>query len=187
MATWISISHIPVSAAIIYDGVVIDVLSMRLVQLSIIFWACLISAFVATQVSAPYVSIGIRHVWTSFHIVDISMLWNSSFPTRLKMVWIAASVFPFILFRWDSRFPLLFIVIPRYLYVSVLSSISFPSFISGGGAVFPMISSWLFSFPNWMWNLLAMSFVVSSIFWISSFSWWMSTTSSIHRRHPRVV
>ena len=41
-------SHIPVSAAIISDGVVIGVLSMRLVQLSIIFWACLISAFVAT-------------------------------------------------------------------------------------------------------------------------------------------
>ena len=89
-------SHIPLSAAIISDGVVTGVLSMRLVQLSIIFWACLISAFVATQVSAPYVSIGIKHVWTSFHIVDISMLWNSSFPARLKMVWIAASVFPFI-------------------------------------------------------------------------------------------
>ena len=46
-------SHIPVSAEIIYDGVVIGVLSMHLVQLSIIFLACLISVFVATLVNAP--------------------------------------------------------------------------------------------------------------------------------------
>ena len=102
-----------------------------------------------------------------------------SYIVDISMVWIAASAFPFILFRWDSRFPLLFIVIPRYMYVSVLSGTSSPSFSYGGGSILPMVSSWLFSFP--MWNLLAMSFVVTSIFWISSLSWWMSTTSATHR------
>ena len=59
MATWVSMSHIPVSAVMISEGVVIGVLSIRLMQLSSIVCVRFISDFVGTQVSAPYVIIGI--------------------------------------------------------------------------------------------------------------------------------
>ena len=49
------------------------------------------------------------------------------------------------------------------------------------------IIDWLFSFPNLMWYLLARSFVVYSILWSSSLSWWIRATSSIHSRHPDIV
>ena len=108
-------SHIPVSAVIISDGVVIGAFNMRFIGLYRILCTCVSSAFVGIHVSAPYVSIGIRHVWTSFHIVAISMILNSSFPAMQKIVWSAASTFPFTALRWASRFPFLCTVIPRYL------------------------------------------------------------------------
>ena len=69
------------------------------------------------------------------------------------------------------------------------SIVSSPNLRFGVTSVFPIVSIWLFSFPNLMAipNLLAISFVMFSIFWISSLSWWIRTTSSIHCRHPMVV
>ena len=98
-------SHIPVSAITISDGVVIGALIIRLMTLSMFFCACFISVCVGIHVSAPYVIIGIRQAWTSFHIDVISMCLNSSFPARLNIVWRAASDFAFMLFRWASRLP----------------------------------------------------------------------------------
>ena len=54
---------------------------------------------------------------SSFHIVLISMLWNSSFPANVKIICSAVSVLPFIFCMWSSMLPLLFMVIPRYLHV----------------------------------------------------------------------
>ena len=108
-------SHIPVSAVIIYDGVVIDDFSMRFIGLYRSLCTCVSSAFVGIHVSAPYVSIGIRDVWTSCHIVAILTLLNSSFPAMQNIDWSAASTFHFTALRWASIFPFLFTVIPRYL------------------------------------------------------------------------
>ena len=67
---------------------------------------------------------------------------------------------------WSSIVPLLLMVIPRYLYVSVLSITMFPS-LNLGSWFFPIAIVWLFSLPNLMWYLLDISSVISSIFWSS--------------------
>ena len=83
--------------------------------------------------------------------------------------------------------PLLFMVIPRYLYILVFSSTCSPIVLSVFG-VFPlMVIDWLFSFPNLMWYLFASSLVVFNIFLSSSLSWWIRETSSIHSRHPGIM
>ena len=43
------------------------------------------------------------------------------FPAILKIVWIVASALPFNLLMWSSIVPLLFIVVPRYVYVVTFS------------------------------------------------------------------
>ena len=48
-------------------------------------------------------------------------------PARLKIFCSAASVLPLSFFMWSSIEPLLLIVIPRYLYVYVLSIVMSPS------------------------------------------------------------
>ena len=53
-------SHIPVSAVIIVDGVVTGAFNMRFIGLCRILCTCVSSAFVGIHVSAPCVSIGIR-------------------------------------------------------------------------------------------------------------------------------
>ena len=126
---------------------------------------------------------------SSFHIVFISMLWNSSFPASVKIICGAASVLPFIFCMWSSMLPLLFMVISRYLYVLFFFPVLAwsPIVISVFG-VFPlMVIDWLFSFPNLMWYLFASSLVVFNIFLSSSLSWWIRATSSIHSRHPGIM
>ena len=115
------------------------------------------------------------------------MLWNSSFPARVKIICSAAPVFPLVFFMWSSMLPLLFMVMPRYLYVLVCSSGWSPIVISVFRFFLLRIIDWLFSFPNLMWHLLARSFVVWNILWSSSLSWWIRATSSIHSRHPDIV
>ena len=180
-------SHMPVSAVSISEGVVIGVLRILFRVLSMIFCIWFSSFWVGVQVSAPYVIIGIMQEWYSLHIVAISMLWNSSFDASVSIVWRATSVFPLSFFIWSSKFPLLFMVIPRYLYMSVWSMVWSPIFRQGVTSLFFMISIWLFSLPNLMWNLFAISSVVLSIFWTSFLSWCARATSSIHSRHPGTV
>ena len=124
--------------------------------------------------------------WTSFQMMSISMLCNSSFPARLRIVCRAASVFPFIFCIWSSRFPLLFMVIPRYLYASVGSSVWFPIRVSVVRFLLLIVSIWLLTLSNLIWYLFAMSLVMDSILFSSSLLFCISATSSIHRRHPGV-
>ena len=78
-------------------------------------------------------------------------------------------------------------VIPRYIYVSVGSSIWFPIYrVSVVGSLLLIVSIWLLSLPNLIWYLFAMSLVMDSILFSSSLSLYISATSSIHRRHPGV-
>ena len=50
-----------------------------------------------------------------------------------------------------------------------------------------MVIDWLFSFPNLMWYLFAISLVVFNIFLSSSLSWWIRATSSIRSIHPGIM
>ena len=81
---------------------------------------------------------------------------------------------------------MLFIVVPRYLYVVTFSRSIFPS-LNGVSGVFPIVIVWLFSWPNLIWYLFAISSVMFSIFWSSFLFLWINATSSIHRRHPPTV
>ena len=92
-----------------------------------IFCKCSTSVFVGIHVSAAYISMGRMHVSTSFHMVFIFIWLKFLLPARLNIVCSAASVLPLSFFMWSSIVPLLLIVIPRYLYVSVLSITMFPS------------------------------------------------------------
>ena len=157
---------------------------MRFRVLLSILWTSLISVFDGVHVSAPYSRVGIMQVCTSCHIADISILLNLSFPARQKIVCRAASILPLVFFMWSSRFPFELIVMPRYLYVSVLSRVFWPSLNWGWFFVLPTVITWLFSLPNWMWYFFAVSSVMFSILCSSSLSWCISATSSIHRRHP---
>ena len=123
------------------------------------------------------------HVSTSFQIVFISSWLKSLLPAMLNMVCSAASVFPFVFLIWSSIVPLLFIVVPRYLYVVVLSRFICPS-LKGVSGCFPIVIVWLFSWPNFRWYLFDISSVMFSIFWSSSLFLWIRATSSIHSRHP---
>ena len=86
-------SHMPVLAVSISEGVVIGVLRILFRVLSLIFCIWFSYVWVGVQVSAPYVIIGIMQEWHSLHIVAISMLWNSSFDASVSIVWRATSVF----------------------------------------------------------------------------------------------
>ena len=68
----------------------------------------------------------------------------------------------------------------------VLSSIVSPVLIASDGDFPLMVNIWLFPFPNCIWYLLAISFVVSTIAFSSSMSLWIRAISSIQRRHPVV-
>ena len=138
-----SISHIPVSSCRISLGVVGGVRSILLITLSNIFCSCSVSFFVIVHVSAAYSIVGMMHVSTSFHIVFISSWLKSLLPAMLNMVCSAASVFPFVFLIWSSIVPLLFIVVPRYLYVVVLSRFICPS-LKGVSGCFPIVIVWLF-------------------------------------------
>ena len=156
-------SHIPVSAITISAGVVIGVLRIRFSTLFSILCRVSSRSWLVSISPLHRLLWGVMQEWTSFQMMPISMLWNSSFPARLRMVCRAASVFPFVFFIWSSRFPLLFMVIPRYLYVSVGSSIWFPIRVSEVGFLLLIVSIWLLSLPNLMWYLFAMSLVMDSI------------------------
>ena len=107
----------PVSNCMISLGVVVGVLRILFMILSNIVCMCFISFLVGVHVSVAYISVGIRHVSMSFHIIFISILLKLLFPAILKIVWIVASALPFNLLMWSSFVPLLFIVVPNYLYV----------------------------------------------------------------------
>ena len=86
---------------------------MMLFMIVCIFW---LSLCVVVLLSAPYVIVGMMHVSTSFHIIAIfSSLKFLSFA-MWSIVWYASSTFPSSIFMWSSRFPLLLIISPRYLY-----------------------------------------------------------------------
>ena len=110
--------------------------------LSNIVCMCFISFMVVVHVSVAYSSVGIRHVSMSFHIVFISILLKLLFPAILKIVWIVASALPFNLLMWSSFVPLLFILVPRYLYVVTFSRSICPS-LNGVSGVFPIVIVWL--------------------------------------------
>ena len=82
--------------------------------------------------------------------------------------------------------PLLFRVIPRYLYVSVSSSSVLPMvsvlWLSG----FPIVRTLLFWLTNFILYLDATLYVMSSISCSVFLLVLMRTTSSIHRKHPIV-
>ena len=65
----------------------------------------------------------------------------------------------------------------------VLSSIVSPMVIAPDGDSPLIVDIWLFSFPNFIWYLLAISLVVSTIAFSSSWSWWIRATSSIFYLH----
>ena len=88
---------------------------------------------------------------------------------------------------WSFRLPLLFIICPRYLYLSVTSSSISPSL-----AVFlvfcpPLFVMLLLAFPNSMWYFLVVWFVMSSIFYSSSWDVDINKTSSTHSRQAILV
>ena len=136
-------SHIPVSNCITSLGVVGGVWSI----LSSIFCICSTSPFVGIHVSAAYSMMGSIHVSTSFHMVFISIWLKFLLPARLKIVCSAASVLSLSFFMWSSIEPLLLMVIPRYLYVSVLSISISPS-LNLVSWFLPIVIVWLFSWPN---------------------------------------
>ena len=123
---------------------------MMLFMIVCIFW---LSLCVVVLLSAPYVIIGMMHVSTSFHIIAIfSPLKFLSFA-MWSIVWYAASTFPSSIFMWSSRFPLLLMISPRYVYLSVSSISMSPSF-SSVWTLLPIFITLLFSFPNTMRYLL---------------------------------
>ena len=95
------------------------------------------------QVSSAYSIVGMMHVSTNFHIVFISSWLKSLLPAMLNMVCSAASVFLYVFVIWSSMVPLLFIVVPIYLYVIVLSRLIFPNLNAVSG-YFPIVMVWLF-------------------------------------------
>ena len=148
-ARWAYPAHgLPVSIVIASFGVDCGtwrILFMMLFMIVCILW---VSLCVVVLLSAPYVIIiWMMHVSTSFHIIAIfSPLKFLSFA-MWSIVWYAASTFPSSMFIWSSRFPLLLIIAPRYLYLSVSSISMSPSF-SSVWTLLPMFNTLLFSFPN---------------------------------------
>ena len=158
------------------------ILFMMLFIIVCIFW---LSLCVVVLLSAPYVIIVMMHVSTSFHIIAIfSPLKFLSFA-MWSIVWYAASTFPSSIFIWSSRFPLLLMISPRYLYLSVSSISMSPSF-SSVWTLLPIFITLLFSFPNTMRYLLEISFVMSNIFCISWALLLIRTTSSMYSIHPNL-
>ena len=141
---------------------------------------------VGIHVSAAYSRMGRMYVFTSFHIIFIYIWLTFVLPARLNIVYCAASVLPLSFFMWSSIVPLLLIVISRYLYVSMLSIVMFPRF-NLVSWFFPIVIVWLLSQANVMWNILANSSVISSIFCSSCLCVCISATSSIQSRHPSIT
>ena len=84
-------------------------------------------------------------------------------PARLNIVCSAVSVLTLSFVMWSSIAHLLLIVIPRYLYVSVLSITMFPSW-NFGYWFFNIVIVWLFSWPNLMLYLWDTSIFVYFMF-----------------------
>ena len=138
--------------------------------------------------SEPYVIIGRVHALYSFHIVSIWISFSWLLLARLMIVCVVITVLPLVIFRWSVKSLLVLRVIPRYLYVSVASSVWRPRvnlFRSGVGGL--MWRTLLFSVPNLILYRCEILYVVSSMIWIIRGSVCMRTTSSIHRKHPGVV
>ena len=95
-------------------------------------------------------------------MVFISIWLKLLLPARLNIVCSAVSLLPLTFVMWSSIAHLLLIVIPRYLYVSVLSIIMFPS-CNLGSWFFNIVIVWLFSWPNVMLYLWDTSSVIASI------------------------
>ena len=113
----VCILRMPISIVIALFGVDCGtwrILFMMLFMIVCIFW---LSFCVLVVLSAPYVIIGMMHIYasTSFHIIAIfSPLKFLSFA-MWNIVWYAASTFPSSVFMWSSRFHLLLIISPRYM------------------------------------------------------------------------
>ena len=122
------------------------------------------------------------------YIVSIWISFSWLLVARLMIVCVVVRVLHLVIFRWSVKSPLVLRVIPRYLYVSVASSVLGPRvnlFCRGEGG--PMWRTLLFSVPNFILYRCAILYVVSSMFWIIRGSVCMNTTSSIQRKHPGVV
>ena len=151
-----------------------------------IFCISSISFFVASQLSAPYVMIGIITASVSCHIACIFIPLNSLFPVSVSMRCVAAMTLPSISLMWAVRSPLLFIISPRYLYVGTSSRVMPLSTRELFGPL-PILTTLHLAAPNSMWYFLAIWFVMSSIFWSLFLSWWIRHTSSIHSRESIIT
>ena len=115
--------------------------------------------------SDPYVIIERVHALYSFHIVYIWISFSWLLLARLMIVCVVVRVLPLVNFRWSVKSPLVLRVIPRYLYVSVASSVWGPRvnlFCRGEGG--PMWRTLLFSVPNFILYRCAILYIVSSMF-----------------------
>ena len=108
------------------------------------------SFFVGSHASEPYVMIGIMVAYTSCHTASILIPWNSLLPVSTIISWVAACIFPFSVSIWASRFPLLFIILPRYLYAGTSSSITPFRLICVFGPL-PSLTILHLGAPNSMW------------------------------------
>ena len=125
--------------------------------------------------------IGIMVASTSCHTASILIPWNSLLPVSTIIYWVAACIFPFSVSIWASRFPLLFIIFPRYLYAGTSSSITPFRLICVFGPL-PIFTILHLGAPNSMWFFRAIWLVTSSIFCASLAFSCIRRTSSIHSR-----
>ena len=145
-----------------------------------------ISFFVASQLSASYVMIGIITASVSCHIACIFIPLNPLFPVSVSMRCVAAMTLPSISLMWAVRSPLLLIISPRYLYVGTSSRVVPLSTRELLGPL-PILTTLHLAAPNSMWYILAIWFVTSSIFWSLFLSWWIRHTSSIHSKESIIT
>ena len=111
---------------------------------------------------------------------------NSLFPVSASMLAMAPFTFLSVSLMWSTRFPLLFMVSPRYLYVGTSSRIS-PFSVRELLFPLPLLMTFHLAAPNWMWYLFATWLVMFSISCSFSGLWWIRHTSSIHSRESRVI
>ena len=125
--------------------------------------SCCVSFFVGSHASEPYVMIGMMVASTGCHTASILILWNSLFPVSTIISWVVAFIFPFSVFIWAFKFPLLFIIFPRYLYAGTSSSFTPFKLICVLGP-FPILTPLHLGAPNSMCFFRAIWLVTSSIF-----------------------
>ena len=138
--------------------------------LFIMVCSCWSSILEGSHPSAPYVSMGMIIESTSCHTASIFIPLSSLFPVSVIMFCVAAWTFFSSSFICVDRFPLLFIISPRYLYASTSSNVC-PFRVSLLLGPFPILTTLHLAAPNSMWYFFATWFVISSICWSLSLGW----------------